>query len=105
MVKGLGVFRDHFRDLTDQFVLIGGAACDIAMEVEESHLTPIPTDEQMSSLSAILLEDAYYEFLHSGRRVLDGVPFVGLEHLDILSFTFSCGIPFPASSSSSPAST
>ena len=32
MVKGLGVFRNHFRDLTDQFVLIGGAACDIAME-------------------------------------------------------------------------
>ena len=49
--------------------------------VDESHLTPIPTDEQISSLSAILLEDAYYEFLHSGRRVLDGVPFVGPEHL------------------------
>ena len=49
--------------------------------VDESHLTPIPTDEEISSLSAILLEDAYYEFLHSGKRVLDGVPFVGPEHL------------------------
>ena len=28
MVKGLPKFREHFRDYQDQFVLIGGAACD-----------------------------------------------------------------------------
>lgn len=28
MVKGLDRFRDYFRDFTDQYVLIGGAACD-----------------------------------------------------------------------------
>ena len=28
MVKGINLFRDYFRDFTDQYVLIGGAACD-----------------------------------------------------------------------------
>jgi hypothetical protein len=31
MVKGLEVFREHFRNFADRYVLIGGAACDIAM--------------------------------------------------------------------------
>ena len=31
MVKGLEVFREHFRDYADRYVFIGGAACDIAM--------------------------------------------------------------------------
>lgn len=30
MVKGLDTFRDYFSDFTDQYVLIGGAACDIS---------------------------------------------------------------------------
>ena len=32
MVKGLDRFRDYFRDFTDQYILIGGAACDISFE-------------------------------------------------------------------------
>lgn len=32
MVGGLSLFRDHFRDFSDRYVLIGGAACDIFME-------------------------------------------------------------------------
>ncbi len=32
MVKGLTVFRDFFSDYTDQFVLIGGTACDLLMD-------------------------------------------------------------------------
>jgi hypothetical protein len=31
VVEGLELFRDHFRGFTDQYVLIGGAACDLAM--------------------------------------------------------------------------
>jgi hypothetical protein len=31
VVKGLEIFREHFRDFADRYVLIGGAACDIAM--------------------------------------------------------------------------
>ena len=32
MVKGINLFREYFRDFTDQYVLIGGAACDISFE-------------------------------------------------------------------------
>lgn len=45
------------------------------------HLTPIPTDTDTLSLSAILLEDAYYDWVMQGRRTIDGVPVVGAEHL------------------------
>lgn len=158
MVIGLDVFRTHFRDYADRFLLIGGAACDLLMTsagaafratkdldivlcvealdsafVEAfwtfvqsggyalqqsstgrkqfyrfqkpsdsnypfmlelfsrvpdalqiapgSHLTPLPMDEEVSSLSAILLEDDYYEFIRAGRTERDGLPLVGAEHL------------------------
>lgn len=32
MVKGMEIFREYFQDYTDQYVLIGGAACDISFE-------------------------------------------------------------------------
>ncbi len=31
MVTGVEIFRKHFKDHTDKFILIGGTACDIAM--------------------------------------------------------------------------
>jgi hypothetical protein len=158
MVKGLEVFREHFRDYADRYVLIGGAACDIAMtgaglefratkdldivlyvealdaafvlafwefvraggyEVQEkstgekqfyrfqkpanadypfmlelfsrqpdvlqvaegSHLTPLPLEEDISSLSAILLDNDYYAFIREGSVEADGVPTVGAARL------------------------
>lgn len=36
MVKGLDTFRKYFSEYEDQYVLIGGAACDIVFrELEE----------------------------------------------------------------------
>ncbi len=32
MVKGLDTFRKYFVDYEEQYVLIGGAACDILMD-------------------------------------------------------------------------
>jgi len=158
MVRGLALFRDHFRQFDDRYVLIGGTACTVLMEdagldfratrdldivlciealdrrfvhafwafirqggyrnqqkstgkklfyrfhdpvdqsypallelfarvpdalilPEDSHLTPIPIDEAVSSLSAILLNDAYYHVIHAGKRMVDGVPVVGHEYL------------------------
>ena len=158
MVKGLETFREHFRNYADRYVLIGGAACDIAMtgaglafratkdldivlyvealdaafvrafwefvraggyEVQEkstgekqfyrfqkptnadypfmlelfsrqpdvlqvaegSHLTPLPTEEDSSSLSAILLDNNYYDFIRAGRQEVDGIPMVGAAQL------------------------
>ena len=46
------------------------------------HLTPIPFDEQISSLSAILLDDDYYQFVLTGRRNKYGLPsWVGEDRL------------------------
>lgn len=158
MVRGLDVFREHFRRYSDQFILIGGTACDLVMAeagdtfratkdldivlciealdatfvrafwefvrsggynrrekasgqrrfyrfqkpnkenypamlelfsrqpdilslAEGTAFTPVPVDEGVSSLSAILLDEDYYEWLRSGAREKDGLRFVGPEHL------------------------
>ncbi len=50
--------------------------------VPPGHLTPIPMDEQISSLSAILLNDEYYQFVLAGRKVRHGMPsWVGEDRL------------------------
>ena len=46
-----------------------------------SQLTPIPLDEADASLSAILLDEAYYEFIMAGRREVGGLPWVGEDRL------------------------
>lgn len=48
---------------------------------DDSHLTPIPVDEDVASLSAILLDEGYYEFLHQHKRELAGTSIVGEEGL------------------------
>lgn len=48
---------------------------------KEAVLTPLPIDEDISSLSAILLDDDYYEFLKSGIRVMDGLPILDAAHI------------------------
>jgi hypothetical protein len=54
---------------------------DMLVLAEGARLTPIPVDEEISSLSAILMNDAYYAFLHSGKRTIEDIPIVGSEHL------------------------
>lgn len=50
--------------------------------VPPGHLTPIPMDELISSLSAILLDEDYYQFVLSGRKIKYGMPsLVGEDRL------------------------
>jgi hypothetical protein len=154
MVVGLDRFRAHFAGHDHQYVLIGGAACELVMAdvgldfratkdldivllvealdpafserfwafVEEggyqirersegerilyrfqkpsktdfpamlelfsrspeglvlaegSQLTPLPIGEEVASLSAILLDEAYYQFLKSMVRMIDDLPALG----------------------------
>ncbi len=56
-MEGIDRFKSHFADFTDQYVLIGGAACTVVME------------------------DDYYTFLQSGKKTVDGVQVAGPEHL------------------------
>lgn len=48
---------------------------------QSATLTPIPTDESVSSLSAILLDEAYYEFLLEGRKVGNDISYIGADRL------------------------
>lgn len=54
---------------------------------ESSQLTPIPLDESVSSLSAILLDDFYYRFILEGRRQVDGMSWIGEDRLIPLKLT------------------
>jgi hypothetical protein len=56
-------------------------APDGLVPVSGSHLTPIPLEDGVTSLSAILLDDAYYEFIMTGRREVDGLPWIGEDRL------------------------
>lgn len=40
----------------------------------KGHLTPIPVHESVVSLSAILLDEDYYHFIRSGKRLIDNIP-------------------------------
>lgn len=48
---------------------------------EDAVLTPLPMDEEISSLSAILLDDDYYQILRSGTVMIDGVTVLGAAYL------------------------
>lgn len=47
----------------------------------EVHLTPVPVEEDISSLSAILLDGDYYDLLKTGITVIDGVSVLNLESI------------------------
>jgi hypothetical protein len=48
---------------------------------EGAHLTPVPIDEAVESLSAILLDEGYYRFIHANKRMLEGVNVVTADCL------------------------
>lgn len=158
MVRGIEIFREHFQDHTDKYVMIGGTACEIALseaelefratkdidivlliEVVDSDfsdvfwdfirkggyenkrrrtggkqfyrfdkpdneaypymlelfsrkpdvltippgcdLTPIPIEDEASSLSAILLDKDYYDLIRGGNVVQQGLPTMPAEYL------------------------
>lgn len=158
MVRGLDVFRERFAGFEDRYVLIGGAAVDIAMDLAGlefrvtkdldivlhvqsldtefaqafwtfiadggyesrgkssgrptfyrfhsptdadypfmlelfsatpeladppagARLTRLPISDEVSSLSAILLDADYYDFLRQGIRIEDGISVLAPSHI------------------------
>lgn len=47
----------------------------------DTQLVPITMDGDVSSLSAILLNDAYYQFLREGKYVIAGIPVLRPEYI------------------------
>lgn len=45
------------------------------------HIVPIHVDNEISSLSAILLNDDYYDFLRKGIHIIDGISILDAEHM------------------------
>ena len=151
MIVGFEIFKEKFKGFEDQYVVIGGTACDLIMENEDlpfratkdvdivliveaitaefgkafweyvkeagyehknkstgetqfyrfsspktkeypymieifskkpefialdkdAVLTPLPIDDEISSLSAIILNEEYYNLLKTGQVVLNGIP-------------------------------
>lgn len=54
---------------------------DAVILSEDAALSPLPIDENVSSLSAILLNDDYYEFLKQGRVQVGGVTVLDAPYL------------------------
>jgi hypothetical protein len=54
---------------------------DILAISEDARLTPIPVDEDLSSLSAILMNDDYYHFTLEHSTVVDGIRLTNIESL------------------------
>lgn len=54
---------------------------DFQIEHPEIILTPLPVSDEISSLSAIMLDDNYYRLMLEGRRTIDGVSVLGAEYL------------------------
>jgi hypothetical protein len=108
MVKGLEKFKEHFAGFEDNYVIIGGTACDILCGGDKEpvtelfrfinpingfpvqiellskypnvlgeptgfHLTPIPVGEDISSLSAILMDEEYYHHTIDSSIIEEGV--------------------------------
>ncbi len=51
---------------------------------DSAHLTPIPAEDEISSLSAILLDDDYYRFLRDNSSVQNGLSFASPAALIVL---------------------
>ncbi len=47
----------------------------------DSRIIPVYIDEDVSSLSAIALDDDFYEFMKKGRRIVEGVSILGADYI------------------------
>lgn len=158
MVKGLDIFRKTFESYTDQYILIGGSACELLLDsagitfratkdldlvlcidnlrtefirafwsfikagkyqnIQKStgkklfyrfhspvdsdfpfmielfsrkpgalenkdvgKITPIPLEDDISSLSVILLDNEYYQFMITGKTILNGITLLKAEYI------------------------
>ena len=69
MVKGLDTFRECFKDFKEQYVLIGGAACDILFASNEGQFRATRDLDVVLIVEALTQEfgDKFWEFIESGK--------------------------------------
>ena len=69
MVKGLDTFREYFKYFQEQYVLIGGAACDILFASNEGQFRATRDLDMVLIVEALTPEfgDKFWEFIESGK--------------------------------------
>lgn len=70
---------EEFGEVLWKFIKDGAYRC--GWKSSDMIITPLHVSDEISSLSAIMLNDDYYEFMIRGRKVVDGVGTLGAEHL------------------------
>ena len=68
MVKGLDIFQEYFRNYTDQYVLIGGAACSISFEEQDATFRATKDLDMVLIVEALTLDFSrrFWQFIHDG---------------------------------------
>lgn len=69
MVKGLDTFRKYFKDYETQYVLIGGAACDIVFESNDTTFRATRDLDMVLIVEALTPEfgEKFWEFIQDGK--------------------------------------
>jgi len=80
MIKGLDVFKDYFRYFNEQYVIIGGAACDIVFDSSDSSFRATKDIDMVLIVEALTPEFGrrFWDFIVDGgyenRAKSNGVP-------------------------------
>lgn len=69
MVKGLDTFRKYFEKYEDQYVLIGGAACDIVFESNDTVFRATRDLDMVLIVEALTPEfgERFWDFIQDGK--------------------------------------
>lgn len=69
MVKGLNTFRKYFKEYENQYVLIGGAACDIVFESNDTSFRATRDLDMVLIVEALTPEfgEKFWEFIQDGK--------------------------------------
>lgn len=69
MVKGIDTFRRYFAEYEEQYVLIGGAACDIVFESNDTAFRATRDLDMVLIVEALTPEfgEKFWEFIQDGR--------------------------------------
>jgi hypothetical protein len=68
MIKGIEIFKEYFHEYRDQYVLIGGAACDIIFEESEADFRATKDLDMVLIAEALTQEfgKRFWEFIQDG---------------------------------------
>ena len=94
MVKGLDTFQKYFADYEEQYVLIGGAACDILFESNEVNFRATRDLDMVLIVEALTPEfgEKFWKFIslidniETKRQTVAILNFIGLINQKTMNF-------------------